>query len=623
MPLRVLIIGGGLGGCSAAWALSRTPQLRADVKVTVLQPGWRLGGKGASGRNAAIGQRIEEHGLHMFMGWYDRAFYMLRETYKARPSYPTAVHRSALDAFAGVDRMYFGQPDKSDFWDMPFDHKPNPTPGHDFRPDPSVRERTEQFVRSLASRLGLPGVVIPVAAELEDLLEIIEFIASGVVRLALPAEAAFRANVMLDLAFAIINGLITDQVAARGWHSINDRDFRVWLSAHGARRSTIDSALIKALYDLAFAYVGGDENNPQVEAGSMLLGAIRMSTEYRGFPIYRMQGGMGDVVFAPLYETLGDRGVDFRFFRFAKKLELSADKRRVERVVVARQVDLALGTTQYAPLMDIPVGGKIQKCWPNEPNWAQLAGPHIPARDLERGGPEAAIETYTLGTDFDVVIIATPLGGGFVDELSAASDLWQNMRAKVKTVATQSLQLWTNRTTYQLGWNYQPSVHSAYVGPFASWADMSHLLPLESWPAGSEPTGLLYLCGVAQDPVNSSTIHDGASDWLDAFGTQLWPNAADPTGFRYSTLIGGDIDHNFVKINNVDSERYVLSVPGSSAHRIRPANTGFDNVFAAGDWVFGAINGGCAEAATQGGIDAAEGILRANGLVIPPYPPGP
>lgn len=623
MPLRVLIIGGGLGGCSAAWALSRTPQLRANVHVTVLQPGWRLGGKGASGRNAAQGQRIEEHGLHMFMGWYDRAFYMLRETYKARPSYPTAVHPTALDAFEGINRMYFGQPGKADFWDMPFPSKPNELPGHDFRPDPSVRERATEFVRGLAPRFGLPNLVIPAAVELEELLEFTEFIASGIVRLALPPDEAYRANVMLDLAFAILNGLITDNVATRGWHSINDRDFRVWLATHGARRSTIDSALVKALYDLAFAYEDGNENNPQVEAGSMLLGAMRMSTEYRGSPIYRMKGGMGDVVFAPLFETLSDRGVDFRFFRFAKGLELSADKRQVDRVVVARQVDLTAGTSHYAPLIDIPVGTKSQKCWPNEPNWAQLAGPRLPAYQLERGGPEVATETYVRGTDFDVVIVATPLGGNFVDELSAESDQWQDMRKKVKTVATQSVQLWTNRTSYQMGWKFQTSVHAAYVGPFASWADMSHLLPLESWPVSAAPTGLFYLCGVAQDPVSSPAIYDGVSDWLDTFGTQLWPNAAEPAGFRYSTLMGGNVDHNFVKINDVDTERYVLSLPGSSAYRIRPANTGFENVYVAGDWVFGAINGGCAEAAAQGGIEAAEGLLRANGVPIPGYPDGP
>jgi uncharacterized protein with NAD-binding domain and iron-sulfur cluster len=43
-------------------------ELRVQYDVTIYQRGWRLGGKDASGRNREYGQRIEEHGLHMWMG---------------------------------------------------------------------------------------------------------------------------------------------------------------------------------------------------------------------------------------------------------------------------------------------------------------------------------------------------------------------------------------------------------------------------------------------------------------------------------------------------------------------------------------------------------------------------
>ena len=56
---RVAILGGGVGAIAAAWALS-DPAARERVEITVYQLGWRLGGKGASGRNAAQAQRIEE-----------------------------------------------------------------------------------------------------------------------------------------------------------------------------------------------------------------------------------------------------------------------------------------------------------------------------------------------------------------------------------------------------------------------------------------------------------------------------------------------------------------------------------------------------------------------------------
>ena len=44
--------------------------------------GWRLGGKGASGRG--IADRVEEHGLHLWMGFYENAFRLMRDCYAER-----------------------------------------------------------------------------------------------------------------------------------------------------------------------------------------------------------------------------------------------------------------------------------------------------------------------------------------------------------------------------------------------------------------------------------------------------------------------------------------------------------------------------------------------------------
>jgi uncharacterized protein with NAD-binding domain and iron-sulfur cluster len=79
--IRVAILGGGAGGLSAAWHLTRTPELRARFEVTVHQMGWRLGGQGASGRNREHHDRIEEHGLHIWLGFYENAFRMMRDCY--------------------------------------------------------------------------------------------------------------------------------------------------------------------------------------------------------------------------------------------------------------------------------------------------------------------------------------------------------------------------------------------------------------------------------------------------------------------------------------------------------------------------------------------------------------
>lgn len=77
-PIEVAVVGGGCAGISAAFELTR-PEHRGKYHVTVYQQGWRLGGKGASGRGPA--DRIEEHGFHVWLGFYENAFRLLRECY--------------------------------------------------------------------------------------------------------------------------------------------------------------------------------------------------------------------------------------------------------------------------------------------------------------------------------------------------------------------------------------------------------------------------------------------------------------------------------------------------------------------------------------------------------------
>src|SRR5262249_5497090 len=65
---------------------------------TVYQMGFRLGGKGASGRGPA--DRIEEHGLHLWMGFYENAFRLMRECYAELGRDPNQCHIATWqDAF--------------------------------------------------------------------------------------------------------------------------------------------------------------------------------------------------------------------------------------------------------------------------------------------------------------------------------------------------------------------------------------------------------------------------------------------------------------------------------------------------------------------------------------------
>src|SRR4249920_1138264 len=80
-PKKLVILGGGTSSLTVAYALTLQPDWRDRYEsITVYQQGWRLGGKGASGRGE--NGRIEEHGLHVWMGWYQNSFAMIRQVYE-------------------------------------------------------------------------------------------------------------------------------------------------------------------------------------------------------------------------------------------------------------------------------------------------------------------------------------------------------------------------------------------------------------------------------------------------------------------------------------------------------------------------------------------------------------
>lgn len=99
---RIAVLGSGLGSLSTVLALTEQPGWQDQYEITVYQMGWRLGGKGASGRNHARGERIEEHGLHVWMGCYHNGFEMIQKCYdecRANHLTPTSPFQSWTDAF--------------------------------------------------------------------------------------------------------------------------------------------------------------------------------------------------------------------------------------------------------------------------------------------------------------------------------------------------------------------------------------------------------------------------------------------------------------------------------------------------------------------------------------------
>ncbi len=689
---------------AAAFELTR-PEHAGRYRVTVYQLGWRLGGKGASGRGPA--GRIEEHGLHLWMGWYENAFRLMRECYAELGRDP---------ATCPIVR-----------WEDAFDPLPlvgvtDPTPDGGFEPwlgvlppsaglpgDPDVAPRrwtvrdyvvrTAELLRTLLESLWRSGPDEPSpAARLADLaaslardpgslgsaiqrlIELGEIAGStGLLQAAALLEMALgrgdgqprdallelvdamsaRARAVLeqrlardpatrrvwqviDLTLATLRGeirfgILTDP---RGFDAIDDYDCREWLLLNGASRSSVDSGFVRGLYDLGFSYEDGDPARPRISAGQSLRAMVRAFFTYRGAFFWRMRAGMGDVVFAPFYEVLCRRGVEFRFFHRLENVALAGSGAPGDPLHVAAldfDVQALVRDGAYRPLVD--VGGL--PCWPSEPDWEQLVDGDRMRREgwqLELDADRRCVARRRLrvGEDFDLVVLAVGLGAipHVCREILARDARWRAMVDHVKTVATQAFQVWLSADMEELGWKHGPVAVSGFVEPFDTWADMRHLLPREAW--GGRARALAYFCSVLPDadvaargdaltPDAVAAIRErvrrNAVAFLDRDVKQLWPRAVAHGRFRWDLLVSPNVEpapsraagperfaSQFWTANVNASDRYALSLPGSSSYRISPLDRTYDNLTVAGDWTACGFNAGCVEAAVMSGRLAAHAI---------------
>jgi uncharacterized protein with NAD-binding domain and iron-sulfur cluster len=673
-----------MAGLAAAWALTDPLPDSAVESVTVYQRGWRLGGKGASSRGRH--SRIEEHGLHVWLGYYVNAFRLLRQVYDEldRPNTaPDCPISSLRDAFLPAGRVGIAENDDGRWspWVATFaGDAPEPVDGASPLTVARFVIRSVQLLVDLSSSLGRSGqppvpegVFLSASARRPGSAGQARYPFGSVAEFAEAARQAESAALVAAVAAVDLLGATArpieplssvivehldrlhqewadrirrDQAARRLWQvaglvltcargaardgllndpngfaAIDHLDFREWLASHGASPETLDSPLVRGMYDLVFAYEGGDPKRPRFAAGLGLFLASKLFFEYRGSIFWKMRAGMGEVVFAPLYQALRRRGVRFEFFSRVDHLHLSADRRSIEAVTIARQAQLAAGAAAYDPLVD--VGGL--PCFPARPRREQLSGE--PGADLEshwadRHGEEP--RRLTAGTDFDVVILATSLGmvSHICQELLADSPRWQQMVSHVPTVATQAAQLWLRHTDADLGVPHGSPTISGFVSPFQTYASMGHLLEHEEWRREGRPRAVAYLCGPLTDDVArqpdeaAAAVRRHVVEFLERCGGDVWPRAADATGgFRWDVLAGdrraqgqARLDAQYWTANVDPSDRYVQSPPGSAMHRLRADEAGYQNLFLAGDWTNCGLNAGCIEAAVLSGLQAGNAV---------------
>ena len=685
---KVVILGGGMSAMATVFGITESPNWQDEYDITVYQLGWRLGGKGASGRNSAQDQRIEEHGLHVWGGFYENAFRVMRACYEAlgrSSTAPLATWDEAFKPNALVTWMEDLQPWLA--WNNRFPEYSS-TPGNG-EPMPSVwegllrvvewmiqtyfdadsasvaRENVVDSAQSAGRRSGLIAQVLHWvehavhSGERKFLVEAYKIMRGASSK---PAEHSAethamvvsllkqlqshrnsrgrnmdddgkrRAEILIDLGIAEVKGILEDGVLIGGFEVINNIDLADWFRKHGARETSIQSGLIRGSYDFIFAYENGDPNKPMLEAGTGLKMIFRLIMWYKGAVFWKMQAGMGDVVFGPLYLVLKAKGVKFEFFQHILQIGLSSDKQSIETITIGKQATMK--NASYEPLVNV----RGLPCWPSEPLYDQL----VQGEQLQNEGidletpwsPWQPVETYQLqqgpGKDFDIVVLATSLApiNDICKELIASNASWQAMMANVKTTQTQAFQLWMTPTLESLGWTAGSTVLTGYGHPFETWADMSQVIPREEWPAGEQPDSIAYFCGCLPDahpipPYNdyqfpsqqTALAKQNAIDWLNSYIVGIWPQAANQAKFNWELLddpAGASgvarFDSQYWRANIAPAERYVLSVPNSTKYKLAANQSGFSNLYLAGDWVRNGLDFGCIESATMGGLQASRSI---------------
>ncbi|MDR3391839.1 MAG: NAD(P)-binding protein [Sulfuriferula sp.] len=424
-PEKIAILGGGVGAMTTAHYLTSQPGWQNKYDITVYQMGWRIGGKGASGRNAQYGQRIEEHGLHIWFGFYENAFATIKEAYAAMNRPAGAPLATWQDAFKPHNFVALSEDidDEWKMWLLDFPELPG-VPGDgsetitlwqaavallgwirkwlgDIRdvhlPDAGLSSAGEHpdWLHALASAVGQDvnrlgadiseftlGLHLFVTALPEILPEhtplqrtLLASSMKGVKqwqdKTVLPLldgnDELRRLYICVDLGVTVMLGMLEDGVFEQGFDVINNLDFRAWLTKHGANVPlVVNSAPVRGFYDLVFAYEGGDFSKPNAEAGTLLRAMMRIGLCYKGGLMYKMQAGMGDTIFTPFYQVLKARGVKFQFFH--KVEELVPDGDTVGEIRLTRQVAVAAGSDSYDPLVYV----KGLACWPSTPNFDQI-----------------------------------------------------------------------------------------------------------------------------------------------------------------------------------------------------------------------------------------------------------
>ncbi|MFK7955601.1 MAG: NAD(P)-binding protein [Lysobacterales bacterium] len=511
MPVkRIAIVGGGPAGLSTAFHLTEEPDWQDKYDICIYQMGWRVGGKGATGRDDENGWRILEHGIHGFCSCYFNTWAMMKKAYSGlEPSNRKVLPNATIGKAFLPSSMTYQLEHQEGHWHDEVQSMPG-IPGKPWMgPAPEMnwhglmkgilaemlkRGRTSDMGRLSPADLVHPeipnktrkkkhkalGTLLHGALKMlhnevhklegRAIEEFMMFAADhldGLRKhlqdLAEELERKFHHNHSLaisnlDLYWTVMKGIVDERLWEKDLNDLDDEDFRDWLKRHGALDHTLRCAMTFVVPNIMFSYPGGDSTNPPQMSTASWLGWILRSLLGQGDYFYFMAAGTGESVIAPLYLALKQRGVRFEFFHKLTSIETDDEQgKTIQKLHFQRQLKLKQGT--YEPLQKVP--GKPWQVWPSHPLWEQTKfADQNQGIDFEKwyqpDGAGASERTLTRGgrgkDSFDYVVWAMP--PSMIKHLApdTLAKSWSRTAAAMSTTATQASQIWLTHSTEKLGW---------------------------------------------------------------------------------------------------------------------------------------------------------------------------
>ncbi|HYD70437.1 NAD(P)/FAD-dependent oxidoreductase [Azospirillum sp.] len=732
--IKVAILGGGVGSLTTAYHLCNTQELRDRFDVTVYQMGWRLGGKGATGRDRY--GRIQEHGLHVWFGYYNNAFKMMQDVFTALNPPETEALRTWRDALKRHDFTPIGmqlEDGSPAYWPLTWPHlggtpgdgnvMPTPrqavvslvglirdvftnwneltglvvngklVPGtvdaaiptvpddHRALPEPLARgfrdsiiawgekqvrhiEQAEALLKGAAIATVQDAAVVAhrwaraaldkgddataTADSYRGILWLLRQINRAID--SLPSSLVARDFLTFMVPFA--TGVISDYIIeGKTADELDSQEFTQWLINHGGVPENLAKCCsLRTCYDTFMQYKDGDFHAPDWAAGVASLSCLRMYATCKEAVLFNMEAGMGEVIVAPIYQLLQQCGVKVKFFRRVEELGLTEDGALVDRIRLAKQVNVIGGDDAYRAtgIVRREGDGKILHVWPIEPYWEQIENGAAIKKVLDDHKsnleshwcpvPPVGEEVLQRGKDFDIAVLGISLGGfkKMNDEptlaaaLQAARPRFNAMTENIGIIPTMSMQLWCGPDLPGLGWEVERPAAVAGPEPWSIWAEMQQTLKYEPWTdtAAPRPKSVHYICGVwktdlvAQPSTDLSvparaldTVTQSGVDWLNGYARYFWPKAMTASGFDWNMLDdpangeGVERFRNQIIRSNVDpTETLPGSAVGSTQWRLRTDESGFYNLYLAGCWIRTGLNTSCVEATVMSGMQAARAI---------------